>query len=77
MAKEQVCPNCGYRGRPKKMVKGSIVIELILWLLILIPGIIYSIWRHTTKYWVCPKCGAPNMVPLDSPRGKKTLEDLS
>jgi hypothetical protein len=76
MPKEMVCQNCGYRGKPKKITKGSIFIELILWLAFLIPGLIYSIWRLTTKYWACPRCRAPNMIPLDSPRGKKLVEEF-
>jgi predicted RNA-binding Zn-ribbon protein involved in translation (DUF1610 family) len=76
MSKEQICPNCGYKGKSKRVTKGSLFIELILWLAFLVPGIIYSIWRLTTKYWACPQCGAANMVPLDSPRGKKLLEEF-
>lgn len=72
----KVCPNCGHKGKPKKVTRGSILMELILWLALLIPGIIYSTWRLTTRYWACPKCGAANMVPLDSPRGKKLLEEF-
>lgn len=70
---EKVCVNCGSRGFPKTKTKGSFFIELILWLCFLIPGLIYSVWRLTTRYKACPKCGAPNMVPFDSPRGREIL----
>lgn len=71
--KEYVCRNCGYIGKPKKMTKGSMLMELVLWLLLLVPGIIYSVWRMTTRYEACPKCGSANMIPTDSPEGQKLI----
>ena len=76
MAKELICSNCGYKGKPKKITKGSIFIEIILWIALIIPGVIYSIWRLTTRHEACPQCGATNMVPLDSPRGRKLIEEF-
>ena len=71
MAKELVCLNCGYIGKPKKVTKGSFAIEIILWLLMIVPGVVYSIWRLTTRHEACPTCGAINMIPLDSPKGQE------
>ena len=76
MSKSEICPNCGYVGQAKKVTKGSILIEIVLWLCFLIPGLIYSIWRLTSKHLACPKCGAQNLVPLDSPRGKKLQQEF-
>ncbi|QHG91182.1 hypothetical protein CVO_04715 [Sulfurimonas sp. CVO] len=76
MAKELICTNCGYIGHPKKVTKGSFFMEVILWFLFIVPGIIYSIWRLTTRYNACPFCGASNMVPLDSPMGKKLAAEI-
>ncbi len=74
MAKQQfVCTTCGFIGSPKKIVKGSILIELVLWLAFLVPGLIYSIWRLTTKYDACPKCKNASMIPADSPTGQKLI----
>ena len=72
-AGELLCQNCGAVGRPTKRVKGSFLIELVLWLCFLVPGVIYSIWRLTTKELVCPQCGAPNMIPADSPKARTIL----
>lgn len=58
---------------PKTVTKGSFFIELILWLCILIPGLIYSIWRLSSRYKACPACGATNLLPPDSPMAKKIL----
>ena len=71
-----ICSNCGYSGNFRKITKGSIIIELFLWLLFIIPGLIYSLWRLTSQYKACPKCEAPNMVPIDSPRGIKLAEEF-
>ena len=74
LAKRQfVCTTCGFIGSPKKIVKGSILIELVLWLAFLVPGLIYSIWRLTTKYDACPKCKNASMIPVDSPTGQKLI----
>lgn len=76
--KEQyICTDCGYLGKPIKITKGSIFIEIILWLAFLIPGLIYSIWRLTTKYRACPKCRHESIIPADSPRGQKLIEELN
>ncbi len=66
-----ICSNCGTIGRPKSKTRGNIIIEIILWLMMIIPGLIYSLWRCGTTEKVCRSCGSPNMVPLKSPRGKK------
>lgn len=70
---QRYCPLCGTVARPKTRTKGSVVIEVILWLMIILPGLIYSIWRLTTREQVCPSCGAPNMMALDSPKAKAAL----
>lgn len=68
-----VCANCGTQGWAKRYTKGSFGIEVVLWLLLLIPGIIYSVWRLTSKYDGCPQCGAANMIRAESPRGRQLL----
>lgn len=66
-----ICTNCGHTGKAKRVTKGSILIEIVLWCFFIVPGVIYSLWRLTTRYDACPQCGAPNMVPASSPRGKQ------
>lgn len=74
---QMYCSNCGTVDTPRTRVKGSFFIEVILWLCFLVPGIIYSIWRLTSKEQVCPSCGAPNMIPSDSPKARGVLQDPS
>jgi len=70
-SKKYICSTCGYVGKPKSATSGSFLMELVLWLLLILPGIIYSIWRLTTKHLVCPKCGNATMIPLDTPKGQE------
>ena len=71
-----VCTNCGTVGEPVMVTKGSLLTEIVLWLLFLLPGVIYSVWRLTTRTNVCPSCGAGNMVPLNSPVGQKLRDQM-
>lgn len=60
------CMTCGTDSVPKVKTDGSLVIEIILWLCFLVPGLIYSIWRSTTKAEVCYSCSSKQLVPLDA-----------
>lgn len=75
MTQQMICSNCGYVGVPKRVTKGSMGIEIVLWLFFIIPGVIYSLWRGSSKFKACPSCGAQNMIPLDTPNGRKLLQD--
>lgn len=68
---KHICSNCGTIGKPKTIVKGTFLIEVVLWLFLIVPGIIYTLWRVSTKYKGCSTCDSKNIVPLDSPRGKE------
>ncbi len=56
------CTYCGSVGSPEFRREGSDGLELLLWLLFLIPGIVYSIWRNSAVRWVCPSCGLTGMT---------------
>lgn len=71
---QMVCTACGTAGDPVRETKGSFLIELFLWLCFLAPGIIYSLWRLTTRYDACRSCKAATLVPVDSPVGRKLLD---
>jgi len=75
MAQKLICSTCGHIGSTKTAVKGSILIEIILWLCFIIPGVIYSLWRSSSRHKTCPKCGGTNLIPLDTPVGIKILAD--
>ncbi len=69
-----ICPNCGTRGEPKTITKGSTLIELVLWLCFIIPGLIYSIWRLTSRQPGCPACGQVGMIGITTPNGQLLLK---
>lgn len=66
----KVCGKCGTVAEPKRFTPGSILIEIVLWLCFLVPGLIYSLWRLSKRRDVCPSCGADELLQLDSPRGR-------
>lgn len=70
-----VCTACGYVGEPTTVTKGNFGIELILWLCFLIPGLIYSIWRLSSRHEACPSCKSSSLIPAESPMAKKFLRD--
>jgi hypothetical protein len=79
MAKEMICAKCGMQTKPKLYTRGSILIEIILWMcfFVPVPGLIYSIWRRMFSYKGCPKCNETNMIPLDSPIAQQMLQNFS
>jgi hypothetical protein len=58
------CPNCAYEGKARKYTKGSFLIELLLWLLFILPGLLYSLWRVSSRYTGCPNCQYQYVYPL-------------
>ena len=75
MSDELVCTNCGHVGHATKNTKGHFALEVVLWLCFLVPGIIYSIWRLTTRHEACPVCGNANLLPKSAPVAQKFLRE--
>lgn len=73
MAEQKLCTVCGAVGTTKRNMKGSLLTELLLWCFFLLPGLVYSIWRHSTVTQVCRNCGSPAVIPLGSPVAQQTL----
>jgi predicted RNA-binding Zn-ribbon protein involved in translation (DUF1610 family) len=69
-----ICPNCGTQGEPKSITQGNILIELVLWLCFIIPGVIYSIWRLSSRKEACPACGQTGMIGITTPNGQLLLK---
>lgn len=70
-----ICASCGTPNDGTTEVRGSIGMELVLWLCFLVPGLLYSIWRLTTKRRVCRACHQPSLVPIKSPVGQKLMRE--
>jgi DNA-directed RNA polymerase subunit M/transcription elongation factor TFIIS len=76
MKYSSICSSCGELDSSKTVTHGSIFIEILLWLCFIIPGLIYSLWRHTTKHKACSSCGGNELLKLTSPKGKLIFEEL-
>src|ERR1700730_8159173 len=70
---QKMCLQRGLIGDTKRFMQGYILSELLLWLFFLLPGLIYSIWRHSTVAQVCSRCESPNVIPLDNPVARNLL----
>lgn len=70
-----VCTTCGHCGPAAVRTRGSFGIELVLWLFFLVPGLIYSLWRLTTRGKACASCGSSTLVAPDSPVGRRLLAE--
>lgn len=64
------CVKCGHVGEPANHTPGSMALEVVLWLCFLLPGLIYSLWRLGSRRPACACCGALELVPVDSPKGR-------
>jgi hypothetical protein len=71
------CGDCGSEGTPNFETRGSIFIELVLWLCFLVPGLVYSLWRLTSKRRVCASCGGERLLPPESPMAQKMRAELA
>jgi hypothetical protein len=75
-ASTMVCTRCGEQTDTlRRETRGSIWIEIILWLMFILPGVFYSIWRMTTRRDVCPACASDQLVPADSPVGQRLIRE--
>ncbi len=71
---DSICTVCGHVGKARIETKGSFAIEVVAWLFFLIPGVIYSLWRLTTRHKACRSCKSGAVIPVDSPQGLRLLQ---
>lgn len=77
MNKEIICEDCGTIDLPKYAWRGNCLVEIVLWIFFVLPGIFYSIWRSETKHKVCKACGSPNVHPVGSLIGRQVMREYS
>jgi len=68
-----ICQECGEIGWPRKIVPGSFLLEVFLYFLFVIPGLIYTVYRSSHRQEVCPVCRA-RMLPLGSAGGHQVVQ---
>jgi hypothetical protein len=42
-----------------------------------IPGLLYSLWRLSSRERVCSACGHASLIPVSSPRGRALVLEFS
>ena len=72
-APTMICTQCGSIDGAKSTNKGSILAELVLWCMFIVPGLIYSIWRLSTRSTGCKSCGSSQLVKTASPVGAELM----
>ncbi len=71
-----VCLHCGHEGVAKIDCKGSALLEAVLWFALILPGLLFSIWRFTTRERVCDACGQTRLVVSGTPAALAKLGSL-
>ncbi|MEW6777188.1 MAG: hypothetical protein AB1405_12905 [Bdellovibrionota bacterium] len=64
-----ICAQC--HGRVRGVARGNLIVEIALWMLLIVPGAIYSFWRFSGPR-TCPRCDG-EAIPLDSPDAQGLL----
>ena len=76
---QKICTNCGFVGQESDRSEPDavrILLVLVLLLLLLIPGIVYLIYLSRGSR-MCPQCHTRNMIPVNTPVGRKLLAETS
>lgn len=71
MSGKFVCSTCGTVSNGSAHTPGSILIEIVLWICLIVPGLIYSLWRHSARKQVCGACRNATLVPVNTPAGQR------
>lgn len=70
------CKSCGHEGVPASHTPGSILIELVLWLCFIVPGLVYSFWRLSRRRKVCSACRSADIIPSNSPMARSLRKQI-
>lgn len=73
MSGQFLCRSCGVVGKPRVRNRGSSAIEIILWLMFIVPGAFYTLWRMGRKDRYCRSCKSAAVIPADSPIAQQML----
>lgn len=71
------CDDCQHDGETLLTCPGNAAVEIILWCLMLVPGLIYSIWRRRSVKMRCGACGSTALSPLSVTQNTRENSDLS
>lgn len=69
-----VCTRCEEVGHVVVQKPGSNAVQVALILLMLVPGIVYYVWRNRETKQVCGACGSDQIVAAKTQVGRKIVE---
>lgn len=70
-----ICSQCGYVGQKERFSRGNYKLEILLWIMLFVPGAIYTTWRFFNEFHACPVCKNEAMTPLDCSLGQKIANE--
>ncbi len=74
MSKEMFCLRCGCLGTPRQSTSGALIVEIALWCFFFVPGVIYSLWRLTSRQVQCRACnGLGTLILADLPNARRAM----
>lgn len=68
-----VCTSCRSLVSGRRVNAGSGLVEIVCWLILCFPGLIYSVWRRACKRHICERCGHATLIPESSPAAAQIL----
>ena len=66
--KRMLCVTCRAVSNVRPKPQGSAAVELLLYFLFILPGVIYTFWRASNQSCTCPQCGSREMIPTNTLR---------
>lgn len=73
---DYICTKCEYIGKRREKKRGSTALEIFLWVVLLVPGPFYTIWRMLNKSYSCPQCDEELMISAESPLGQRRIQQI-
>jgi predicted RNA-binding Zn-ribbon protein involved in translation (DUF1610 family) len=52
------CPMCGDVDMPTARRRGSLALHVVLYMMWIVPGFLYGLWRDRALVFTCRRCGA-------------------
>ena len=88
MAKKLICSQCGTTDQGDRKAQGSLLGEIILWIIMIILGpytlwisvivaLVYSLWRVISKMPICGSCKSEAMIDVKSPKGRRLIDEMT
>lgn len=67
------CVRCEQVAAPRHVKRGSFLVEFACYFIFFLPGILYGLWRTSSRHAECSCCGSEDVIPTDSPRARRML----